>query len=114
MKIETEDYTITYEPKTETVIMRGYLRLEGLQSYQPIQSLLLEAAKDSDICILDLQDLEFLNSSGISMLAIFVMAMRNKDSTQLVFRGSKNILWQTRSLKNLKRLMPKLELDLVE
>jgi hypothetical protein len=112
--MQTEDYTIQYNPETKTVVIRGYLRLEGIEAYEPIRRFLLETAQAEDTCTVDLQELEFLNSSGISMLSMFVVAMRDQNHTHLTFRGSNKVLWQTRSLKNLKRLMPKLEIDLVD
>ncbi|NET54260.1 MAG: hypothetical protein F6K09_38340, partial [Merismopedia sp. SIO2A8] len=64
------------------------------------------------VITLDLKKLEFLNSSGISMLSKFVINVRKKNASQIQVKGSTSIPWQSKSLKNLKRLMPKLELVL--
>lgn len=111
MILETEDYKAQYNSETATVFLEGFLRLNGIEAYQPIMDLLL-AATDSSTCTVDLQKLEFLNSSGISMLSMFVVKVRDKGQIQLCFRGTESILWQTRSLKNLKRLMPDLTIEL--
>jgi len=75
--------------------------------------LLLTAVEQSPTLTLNLQELEFLNSSGISMLSMFVVKVRDRGVTQLVLQGSNKILWQTKSLRNLQRLMPGLTLELV-
>lgn len=110
--IETDDYRVYYQADTATVVMEGFLRLNGIEAYQPVMDLLMTAAAH-DPCIVDLHQLEFLNSSGISMLSMFVVKVRDRGTTRLSFRGSEAILWQTRSLKNLKRLMPDLHIEML-
>ncbi|MGB3201865.1 MAG: hypothetical protein WBA99_13250 [Nodosilinea sp.] len=110
--IETEDYRVYYRADAATVVLEGFLRLDGIEAYQPVMDLLLLAA-EHDPCIIDLHQLEFLNSSGISMLSMFVVKVRDRGTTRLSFRGSETILWQTRSLKNLKRLMPDLHIEML-
>ncbi|MBW4485809.1 MAG: hypothetical protein KME14_25050 [Tildeniella torsiva UHER 1998/13D] len=110
--IETEDYRVYYQADRSTVFFEGFLRLDGIEAYQPVMDLLM-AAIEGDQCILDLHQLEFLNSSGISMLSMFVVKVRDRGTTRLSFRGSEAILWQTRSLKNLKRLMPDLTIEML-
>ncbi|WP_035994407.1 slr1659 superfamily regulator [Leptolyngbya sp. KIOST-1] len=110
--IETEDYRVYYQAETATVVMEGFLRLDGIEAYQPVMDLLLAAAME-EACTVDLHQLEFLNSSGISMLSMFVVKVRDRGTTRLSFRGSEGILWQTRSLKNLKRLMPELHIEML-
>ncbi|MEA5452160.1 hypothetical protein VB780_26540 [Leptolyngbya sp. CCNP1308] len=110
--IETEDYRVYYQADRSTVFFEGFLRLDGIEAYQPVMDLLM-AAIEGDQCIVDLHQLEFLNSSGISMLSMFVVKVRDRGTTRLSFRGSEAILWQTRSLKNLKRLMPDLTIEML-
>ncbi|MGG6241209.1 slr1659 superfamily regulator [Nodosilinea sp. AN01ver1] len=110
--IETDDYRVYYPADTATVVMEGFLRLNGIEAYQPVMDLLMTAAAH-DPCTVDLHQLEFLNSSGISMLSMFVVKVRDRGTTRLSFRGSEAILWQTRSRKNLKRLMPDLPIEML-
>ncbi len=110
--IETEDYRVYYQAETATVVLEGFLRLDGIEAYQPVMDLLMTATAH-DHCTVDLHQLEFLNSSGISMLSMFVVKVRDRGTTRLSFRGSEAILWQTRSLKNLKRLMPDLHIEML-
>lgn len=110
MCIETDDYKVYRDVESPKVFLEGFLRLNGIEAYQPIMDLLLTTAEGSETFSVDLHKLEFLNSSGISMLSMFVVKIRDKACTQLSFIGSEKILWQLRSLKNLKRLMPDLQI----
>lgn len=113
MHIKTDDYTIWYEPEVATAFFQGLLRLDGMEAYQPVMDILLNAIESSPSFTINLRELEFLNSSGISMLSMFVVKARDKGTVDLVFQGSEKILWQTKSLKNLQRLMPSLKLEFV-
>ena len=62
---------------------------------------------------LNFKDLMFLNSSGINMLCKFVLDVKKIDKMLIKVIGNKNILWQTKSFKNLKLLWNKLKLDFV-
>jgi hypothetical protein len=111
--IKTDDYTIRYEPEVATAFFQGLLRLDGMEAYQPVMDILLNAIESAPSFTINLRELEFLNSSGISMLSMFVVKARDKGTVNLVFQGSEKILWQTKSLKNLQRLMPSLKLEFV-
>ncbi|ACK69959.1 conserved hypothetical protein [Gloeothece citriformis PCC 7424] len=112
MEIQSENYHISYNPATMIVNFRGSFRLNGMKDYEPIVNFLNEVAQqEPPTIILDLQKLEFLNSSGISMLSKFIINMRKKQTSNIVVKGSKNIPWQDKSLKNLQRLMPNLVLE---
>ncbi|AIE74342.1 MULTISPECIES: hypothetical protein [unclassified Synechocystis] len=113
MEITTEDYRIYFEEENNTLYFRGFLRLEGMKEYQPLMNTMLAILDNCNELTINLEGLEFLNSSGISMLSMFVMKVRGKEGTTLAFKGSKNILWQTKSLRNLQRLMPSLTLEFV-
>ncbi|HEY9903167.1 MAG TPA: STAS domain-containing protein [Candidatus Sericytochromatia bacterium] len=113
MEIKTDDYSICYDPLTETVSCEGSLRLSGIEEYAPIVKLLNDLAdREPEKIILNLQKLEFLNSSGINVLSKYVIKVRQKGTIQMVVKGSKSIPWQAKSLKNLQRLMPSLQLEL--
>ncbi len=115
MEIKGEGYRVTYHPETITVSFHGSLRLGGMEEYAPIVQLLDDVAEQNPETItLDLKELEFLNSSGISMLSKFVISIRKKKNSSIAVKGSKNFAWQGKSLKNLQRLMPTLTLELEE
>lgn len=113
MEIKTEHYTIHYEKLTETAIFNGSLRLGGMEEYQPIVQLLNDVAEQQPQTItLNLSQLEFLNSSGINVLSKFVIKVRQQGNIRMIVIGSNNVPWQGKSLKNLQRLMPSLQLVL--
>ena len=108
--LEGEGYKAVFEPEPGRVRLQGSLRLSGLTEYAPISELLEEALDGASSLELDLMGLEFLNSSGIATLSKFVITARNRKTCTLTVRGSNAIPWQGKSLNNLKRLMPSLEL----
>jgi hypothetical protein len=113
MEIKTEDYNIFYNSSTETIFCQGSLRLNGMEEYADILQLLYDVLEvEPNELTLDFQELKFLNSSGISMLSKFVIEARKKKNVGVTIIGSQNIPWQGKSLKNLQRLMPSLQLEL--
>jgi anti-anti-sigma factor len=111
--IKDEDYIIEYFSESETVKFKGILSLSGPIDYEPIAELLEDAVTHKPPkLILDLKELEFLNSAGISMLSKFIIKMRKEVNVQIIVMGSKDILWQGKSLKNLQRFLPRLILEI--
>jgi anti-anti-sigma factor len=114
MEIKTEDYQIWYDAVATTINFQGSLRLNGMEEYAPISELLSDVVEqEPSQCILNLQQLKFLNSSGISVLSQFIFNVRKKKNIQMVVIGSQEIPWQGKSLKNLQRLMPALMLKII-
>ncbi len=112
MEIKTEDYSVGYESATATVNFQGLLRLPGIPDYEPIIQLLNDVIEqEPPKIIMNLQELKFLNSSGMSALSRFVIGVRKKKTIQLVVKGSQGISWQNKSLDNWQRLMPALTLE---
>lgn len=113
MKITTDDYSVSYDPATDTIVFQGILRLLGTEAYAPIFSLLQEVVSDlPKALILDLRELNLLNSSGIGMLSKFTIGLRQHPQVQLILKGSKVVPWQEQSLKNLKRLLPSMQIEM--
>ena len=111
-QVKGEDYTVEYDAETVTIKFQGQLSLGGPKQYKPISKLLTDvAATGPKAMTLNLRELEFLNSSGISMLSKFVVGLRKKRTTQLIVLGSSSMPWQGKSLKNLQRLLPGLKLE---
>lgn len=113
VEITGKDYKVWYDAENTTVFLKGFLRLDGIEEYKPIMNLLIDAILEASVLAIDLKELEFLNSSGISMLSMFVVEARNRGNTEIVLLGSTKVLWQTKSLKNLQRLMPTMQLQFV-
>ncbi len=112
-EIKDTDYAVQYDSETTTVNFSGLLSLGGATEYAPINDLLNKIINEEpEQMTLDLKKLEFLNSSGISMLSKFVLGLRKKKSTQLVILGSAEMPWQGKSLKNLQKFLPSLKLEI--
>jgi hypothetical protein len=111
MNIQDDDYSVTYQADSQQVVFGGTLRLGGTEEYTPLAGLLQQALDTQpEILTLNLRNLAFVNSSGINMLSKFVIKVRQQGHTKLVVLGSAEVPWQTKSLKNLQRLLPTLVL----
>ena len=112
MEIKEENYSISFEEGSGLVKIAGAFRLNGMDEYGPILDILKAAINSSDTMVVDMCELNFLNSSGIAMLSKFVIEARGKEGLDLTIKGSINVPWQGKSLKNLQRLFPALTLDI--
>lgn len=111
MELKTDDYRVWVEGSE--VHFDGTMRLSGSEAYAPIQELLETVLRENPAKItLNLTDLEFLNSSGINLLAKFTIEVRKRANVGLVVKGSRGVPWQSKSLGNLKKLYPAIELSI--
>lgn len=109
MEIKTADYTIWAEGAV--IHYEGTLRLSGTDAYQDILSLMQTVlAQNPPMMTLDLTQLEFLNSSGINLLAKFTIELRKHPEIAVKVLGSTRIPWQSKSLPNLQKLHKAVEL----
>ena len=112
-EVKGEDYIVQFDPDSVSVYFQGELSLGGPTEYAPITNLLNKVAEsEPNRMTIDLRNLVFVNSSGISMLSKFVLSMRKKTAVQLVVLGSNDMPWQGKSLKNLEKLLPGLKLEI--
>jgi hypothetical protein len=108
-----ESFEVRREENNSTVVFKGALRLSGAPDYAPILNMLKETLfTPATPIVLDLRELDFLNSSGITMLSRFVIEARDCAGINLEILASEAIPWHARSLKNLQRLMPALSIRL--
>ena len=112
-EIKGEDYLVRYNEDSATATFQGELALGGLKEYAPIRQLLTDIIEDrpSQMTI-DLNELHFLNSSGINMLSKFLLGLRKKKEIQMIVVGSNSVPWQGKSLKNLQKCLPTLKLEI--
>jgi hypothetical protein len=109
MEIKTDEYNIWTEGSV--IHYEGTLRLSGTDAYQPILDLMQGVlAEKPQSVVLDLTQLEFLNSSGINLLAKFTIELRKLPDVGLKVLGSTRIPWQSKSLPNLQKLHKGVEL----
>ena len=118
MSIETikdEEYTLEYNDGNQTVSFLGTIRLQSTTEYEPILNLLQKAHDETgsgETLQLDFRQLRFLNSSGINTISRFVIASRKQDKVNLLVLGNQDIYWQMKSLTNLQKLWPKVQIDI--
>jgi hypothetical protein len=110
MIIKTEDYIID-SSTINKVIISGSMRLPSPLSYDQPFALIKKALDDCiDTLNIDLQDLEYLNSSGITALARIIIQARKDDKT-IKFIISNDIPWQSKTFSSLKILWDKLIIE---
>ena len=111
--IHGESFDVRLEEENSTILFKGALRLCGTDDYAPILDMLKETLTSPAMpIVLDLRELDFLNSSGITMLSRFVMEARDHPGIDLQVLASEAVPWHARSLRNLQRLMPGLSIRL--
>lgn len=112
MEIKETDYNLSYDKESSTAILKGSLRLLNLAEYEKVKVFFNMAAREANKTLtLDLKELIFLNSSGITTLSTFVISLRKENKKLLRIIGSKDIAWQDKSLKNLKKIWNQVELE---
>ncbi len=112
MEVVGGDYRVGVDSASRTAVFSGTLRLNGTDEYAPILQMLddlLDTSQGSN-CTWDLRELQFLNSSGINMLYQLVIKARRLGNINMHVVGSKDVAWQGKSLGNMSRFMPGLEL----
>lgn len=113
MNVVAEDYSLDFSEANFTICFKGALRLSSMRAYEVVKDFLHRVAdkvpKGARLT-LDVTGLQFLNSSGITTLSMFVIAMRESKKCQLAIKGSRGVAWQYKSLGNFKRLWNEVEL----
>ena len=110
MIIKTEDYIIDSSILNKITIS-GSMRLPSPLSYDQPFSLIKKALDESTTILdIDLTDLEYLNSSGITSLARIIIQAR-KDDKEMKLIINKTIPWQDKTLSSLKSLWEKLHIE---
>ena len=105
MEVQETGAVVRFSAETATVQFVGLLRLPHLKAYDNIARLLHAAAGQvGDTLTLDFRELRFLNSSGLSALGMFVVAIRKAGRPKLRMLGAKSNAWQQNSLRNFQIL----------
>lgn len=105
------DTTITFDESKSLIIFKGSMRLANMKEYAGVSKFLKESASTSnEELTLDLKDLEFLNSSGITTLSLFILNCKKSGFPKIKVLGSETISWQKKSISNFKKLWDEVEI----
>ncbi len=108
-----ESYSVEVTEDPLRVTFKGTLRLQGRPDYEKILATLRDAARRAvERFEIDLRELQFLNSSGISTLSVFLIEMR-ETGTKITISAAKAVPWQRKALDNFSRLSPHIVANLV-
>ncbi len=112
-EIKGDEYVISHNPDNHTIAFSGTIRLQTAEDYAPITNLLQSAHDQAGKgkLTLDFRHLQFLNSSGINAISKFIISARKADKVSVIVLGSQEIYWQQKSLTNLTKLWPKVQVD---
>jgi hypothetical protein len=114
VEIKGNNYCFEYDSASATLKVGGVVRMNG-EEYEPFKHM-LEAMLDDSPALLtvDVQELQMLNSSGITLLAKFILTLHKKKTTAMRLRGCARFGWQQRSFGNFRKLMPGLQIEWVD
>lgn len=113
MEINGDDYSVKFDDTSSSIIFSGSLRLCGTQGYAAVTELLDSVLEqDRELITMDLTELQFLNSTGITTISKFIIKTKNRGKTNLAIEGNSAVTWQRKTLKHLIRLMPSLTLEM--
>ncbi len=112
MELIDEKFSVQYDASNGKISCKGIMDLREKKGYQPLANLFDEVVEQSpQIITLDIRQLEFLNSTGITVIGSgLVIKIRNKALSKLVIHCSKDFPWQSRSMKGISKLMSDIEL----
>jgi hypothetical protein len=113
MELKGEDYLVTYSETKNAIEFFGTIRLRDSSDYAAIGDLLESAHRNAPgVLVLDFRNLQFLNSAGINMISKFVISTRRAEAVMLKVLGNSAITWQQKSLKNLQKLWPLVQIEI--
>jgi hypothetical protein len=113
MELKGEDYLVTYNESANKIEFFGTIRLRDSSDYAAVSELLETAhAKATELLVLDFRNLNFLNSAGINTISKFVISARRAQRVALKVLGNSEISWQQKSLKNLQKLWPTVQIEI--
>ena len=112
MELEVGDSKLNYNTNQQTVVIEGSMRLANLSEYEVVGDFLNKISEQAnDHLTIDVRNLQFLNSSGITTFSMFILACKKQGKPKLTVLGSNDISWQEKSLRNFKKLWDDVEVE---
>lgn len=112
MEFSTDTARISYDEAINTLSFSGKLRSPDPQVYRKIAELLNKASiTNKSSMIWDVRALKDMDSAGLAILYRFVAQQRGNNEYNLKVKANSKVYWQERSLSNLKKIMPRLQLE---
>ena len=110
-----QEYQIYEKSEPEQiVVVKGTLRLQSPLAYdEPFSPIQQQIQENTSLIQVDITELEYLNSAGISSFARLILLARSKGS-QLRLICNEKFLWQAKTISSLKKLYHKLDIKLLE
>jgi len=106
--MDNDDYKIHFD-SPDKVTLSGVLRLQSPNIYDELFAPIRDKISTGGSMTMDIQNVSFLNSSGITALARLIIVARSHDAPFLII-AKEEVPWQKKSIVSLKRLWPKLEI----
>ncbi len=111
MELTAGDSKLTYNEGNHSVVIEGSMRLPNLTEYTGILKFLTTVSAINKVLLtLDFTKLNFLNSSGITTLSMFIISVKKNGSPRIKVLGIKDIPWQEKSLPNFHKLWNDVEI----
>ena len=111
MSFKTEDYQIILSEDNKHIHISGVLRLQSPASYEePFQCIKDGLVSSSEVFTIDISELQFLNSSGVSSLARLILFARTSDKEIKMICNS-DTPWQKKTISSLIKLYDKLDIQ---
>ena len=112
MIIKTKEYSVEILEGHGKAIFTGTMRLDSPRAYEAVfQAIIKEIDETTDVYELEVKELSFLNSSGLTAMArVFIHAREENKPLRII--GSIDIPWQKKSLSSLQKLWSRIELKI--
>jgi hypothetical protein len=114
MNLAIGDASFTFDKEKAILSIEGALRLSGMQKYKEegFFDFLKDAVKSCETTLmLDLSNLQYLNSSGVTAFSRFILEIKKEELPPIKVKGSTVISWQKKTLPNFPKLWNQIILD---
>lgn len=107
---------IHFVEATGIMTFQGVMRLPSFKDYDDVRNFMMNCTTQLPAegkLYMDLVGLEFLNSSGITMFSVFVLALKKQGAPKLHIKGSSSVVWQKKSIANFSKLWDGVDSEIV-